>query len=286
MRSNQYIVFLRNSELSALTAFLALFLFVWDSTAQTQPQVIYQATDLTDTTVGEDLWQFSYSIAAVDFSVDQGWTAFFAPTIYRNLVALPSPNGADWDVLAVQPDEGLNAPGFYDAQALRAAPSLEAIFRVTFIWLGQGVPGIQPFTFYNSDFSTRSSGATSLELTLLTSGVIDGPFLKETNAVWNVPNKTFALAKTSTNLFFRIVGGGATRITAVRVVGTQIVVQYELIQTAQHLPASNITPHSWRESRLMATRGHFRIPVADRSGSRHRVLREAMHPIVKCYAWA
>ena len=65
-----------------------------------------------------------------------------------------------WSVLAVQPDVILNQPGFFDSQALVNSPSLADIFKVDFVWLGQGPPGLQPFTIYDVNFSSLSSGST------------------------------------------------------------------------------------------------------------------------------
>ena len=67
---------------------------------------------------------------------------------------------ADWNVLSAQPDLVLRQPGFYDAQAQRNSPSLVDPFSVTFVWLGSGAPGGQPFEIYNANFSTLFIGQT------------------------------------------------------------------------------------------------------------------------------
>ena len=72
----------------------------------------------------------------------------------------PPAVGADWSVLAVQPDLILRDPGFYDAQARIDSPAQNIRFSVSFVWLGSGTPGAQPYELYNADFSTRFSGQT------------------------------------------------------------------------------------------------------------------------------
>ena len=69
---------------------------------------------------------------------------------------------ADFDLLVVPPDLALTSNGFYDAQALRNAPSFADPFKVRFVWLGTAgtSPGAQPVTVYNADFSTQSQGQT------------------------------------------------------------------------------------------------------------------------------
>src|SRR5205807_5157582 len=40
-------------------------------------------------------------------------------------------------------------------------PSLSNLFNIRFVWLGTGTPASQPFTVYDTNFSTLSSGQTS-----------------------------------------------------------------------------------------------------------------------------
>ena len=70
---------------------------------------------------------------------------------------------ADFDLLTVQPDFNLSSNGFYDAQALRNNPSFADPFKLRFVRLGTGgaTPGAQPYTVYNTDFSTQSLGQTT-----------------------------------------------------------------------------------------------------------------------------
>ena len=68
---------------------------------------------------------------------------------------------ADFSLLVVQPDLALMSNGFYDAQALRNAPSFADPFRVQFVRLGTGTPGAQSVTIYDTDFSPISQTQTT-----------------------------------------------------------------------------------------------------------------------------
>lgn len=125
-----------------------------------QGQILYAATDLVDTTPGSDLWQYDYTLSGITFQANEGFSVFFDSAVYRNLQSFPPAVSADWNVLSVQPDVLLSAPGFYDALAVHNLPSPSSGHRITFVWMGQGMPGTQPFTVYNTDFSTRSFGQT------------------------------------------------------------------------------------------------------------------------------
>ena len=120
----------------------------------------FQAIDLADTTVGQDLWQFQYSLGGFDFQAGQGFSIFFDPQLYTNLQN-PQPDPSSiWSCIVVQPDVILQQPGFFDSQALVNSPSLADIFQVDCVWLGQGTPGPQFFSIYDVNFSTISGGST------------------------------------------------------------------------------------------------------------------------------
>ena len=125
--------------------------------------IIYNATDLADTTPGEDLWRYSYGVSGVAFFADQGFNVSFDRNLCTKLESPPPPVNADWDPLTIQPDLALDSDGFYDAQATRDNPSLANPFTLKFVWLGTGTPAAQPFTIYNADFSTREQGVTAPE---------------------------------------------------------------------------------------------------------------------------
>lgn len=120
----------------------------------------YLATDLADTTPGQDLWRYDYTVGGFNFQQNQGFSVFFNHTLYTGLQNPPPPVNADWNVLSVQPDVGLAQPGYYDAQAVNNMPSLSDPFTVNFVWLGQGAPDSQPFTIYDMNFATIASGQT------------------------------------------------------------------------------------------------------------------------------
>ena len=127
----------------------------------------FEVFDLADTTPGQDLWEYRYTVSDLTLTTGQGFTIFFDFNRYALLQNPPPLVNADWDPLTVQPDVALHSNGFYDAQALRNNPSLADPFKVRFVWLGSAgtVPGAQPVTVYNADFSTQSQGQTVPEPT-------------------------------------------------------------------------------------------------------------------------
>jgi len=110
--------------------------------------IFYQATDLADVVVGQDLWEYTYTVTGITFSQDQGFSILASDSLYRDL-AIPVPPNSDWDATVFQPDPVLTSPGAYDALALVSAPSLAGPFVVDFVWLGgANRPGSQPFEIY------------------------------------------------------------------------------------------------------------------------------------------
>lgn len=140
------------------TALLAAFVFTIP--ALRAQSLFFQASDQPDTTPGQDLWRYSFSFSGFNFQAGQGFSIFFDPLSIPALQATPPPVGPDWSILSIQPDLILRQPGYYDALALRNNPSLGSPFTVDFVWQGQGTPGAQPWTIYNTDFSTLFAGQT------------------------------------------------------------------------------------------------------------------------------
>jgi len=105
----------------------------------------FTATNLTDLTVGEDLWSYEYFVNGFVFDVDQGFSVYFDPAFYADLES-PPPSPPDWVALTIQPDDQLPSDGFYEVVALAPAPSLAGPFTVSFVWLGLSSPGAQRFT--------------------------------------------------------------------------------------------------------------------------------------------
>jgi len=113
--------------------------------------IAYEARDLPDVVVGQDLWEYEYFLSGFVFGVDEGFTVYASDALYQDLV-IPVAPGADWDALAFEPDVVLNSPGGYDALALVGGPSLAGPFVLNFVWLGGGRgPGSQPFEIYALD---------------------------------------------------------------------------------------------------------------------------------------
>ncbi|MFH1673379.1 MAG: PEP-CTERM sorting domain-containing protein [Pseudomonadota bacterium] len=124
-------------------------------------QILYEATNLADTTPGEDLWQYEYAVSDYSFDVDYGLTIYFDYSLYSNLVDPPPYVNDDWDPIVWQPDNGIPDDGAYDALALESGASLADPFAVSFVWLGSGVPGSQFFEVYDPYFNTIESGDTA-----------------------------------------------------------------------------------------------------------------------------
>jgi hypothetical protein len=115
--------------------------------------ISFEATDLIDQIAGEDLWLYRYLVSDRDFLAFQGFSTYFDPAFY-DLESDQNPNpqvNADWDVLILDTDLGLPDGGIYDALALTDHASLADPFVVTFVWLGTGAPGSQPFTINQFD---------------------------------------------------------------------------------------------------------------------------------------
>lgn len=122
--------------------------------------ITYEATDLTDNVIGEDLWRYTYTVSDHIFDVDNGFSIFFDYIDYANLEDPAPAVNSDWDILVLQPDSFLPDDGIYDALALLNAPSLLDAFTLDFVWLGAGTPGSQPFEVYDDSFNIISSGNT------------------------------------------------------------------------------------------------------------------------------
>jgi hypothetical protein len=128
------------------------------ASANPVPIIQYQATDMPDVTVGQDLWQYQYSVSystADTFMLNQSFSIFFDYNRYSGLQDPPPEvgTGTDWFTFVLQPDPGLPAEGEYDALALVDDPSLANSFSLTFVWLGKAgsTPGVQPFLLNQFD---------------------------------------------------------------------------------------------------------------------------------------
>jgi hypothetical protein len=120
----------------------------------------YTATDLTDVTPGEDLWEYSYVLSGFNLQTNQGFSIYFDATLFKDLQNPRPTANPQWSVITVQRDVLLQAPGYLDGLALVNSPSFQGPFQVAFVWLGVGVPGAQPFDVYDSNFQTLFSGSS------------------------------------------------------------------------------------------------------------------------------
>lgn len=113
--------------------------------------ITFEATNLKDSVLGQDLWMYTYFVSDAKFYADQGFTIFFDLGLYSDLSVSPKTPGApDWDPLVIQPDAKLESDGYFDSLALVKGASLANPFMVTFNWLGGAgsAPGIQRFEVY------------------------------------------------------------------------------------------------------------------------------------------
>jgi hypothetical protein len=93
--------------------------------------ITYEAIDLPDTTLGEDLWKYRYTVSGQPFATNEGFSIFFDPLNYASLENPAPIVNPDWDVLILQPDVFLPDDGVYDALALANNPSLSDTFNLT-----------------------------------------------------------------------------------------------------------------------------------------------------------
>ena len=127
------------------------------------PTVIFVATDLADTTVGEDLWRYAYSISG---PVDAFGSVnlLFSPASYANLVSQTT--DANLGLLETQPDTGLPADGIvYVTPFSDLLASDTALLSVDFVWLGGSgsTPGAQKFDVVDGAGGFAGSGVTRLQ---------------------------------------------------------------------------------------------------------------------------
>ncbi|MBX3670122.1 MAG: hypothetical protein KF778_17105 [Rhodocyclaceae bacterium] len=119
----------------------------------------FTPVDLPNVTPGFDLWQYEYSVSG-NFVAFGGFNLLFSPTLYAQLENPPPAINADWFASTLEPDPGLPADGLYSATALIGSPSLADKFIVSFVWLGNGTPGAQPFEVFDDSFNITESGRT------------------------------------------------------------------------------------------------------------------------------
>lgn len=151
----------RAIRLMAITAVTAALNFVAVSTAQAA-SVTYQATDLTDTTPGQNLWQIDYTVSG-PLDLFQGINLLFAPEQFADIMLLSNSSPDLLDVAPIlQPDAGLAADGLLTITALG---SLDTTFSgklgVSLVWSGSGTPGAQPYEWLDDSFNVIASDVTT-----------------------------------------------------------------------------------------------------------------------------
>ncbi len=122
--------------------------------------IVYEATDLADTSVGQDLWKYTYTVSDYSFIANNGFSIFFDHQLYSNLEDPAPLVNADWNILVLQPDDLLPDDGKYDALSLTNGASLVDQFVVSYLWSGNGTPGAQSYEIYDNSFNVVASGIT------------------------------------------------------------------------------------------------------------------------------
>lgn len=127
-------------------------------------EVAYFPRDIADVVVGDDRWVYEYTLDEFPYDDGYGFTVYFDPDLYADLDMSPDAPNAHWDAITVEPDANLGDDGFYDAEALVDLPSVGGVFRVSFVWLGAGSPGAQPFEVRDAapSYATVLTGTTVL----------------------------------------------------------------------------------------------------------------------------
>jgi len=144
---------------------LLLALVVFGSAVPADAVVVaFFPRNVADTVPGQDRWEYEYWLDSFPYDAGYGFTVYFDPNLYAELDATPPVPHVDWDAITVAPDPGLGEEGFYDAEALVDAASVDVIFTVSFRWLGAGTPGSQPFEVRepSPSFEVIESGNTVL----------------------------------------------------------------------------------------------------------------------------
>lgn len=140
---------------------LLSLLFFFAAGSASAYTVTYKAVDLTDTTVGEDLWQYRYVIGG-------NFDAFDAVEIIFDADKYSALDGdsavGPWTVLITQPDPALPAEGLVLATANEAVASPADEVVIDFIWLGGASgPGAQRYRVLDDGFDEIDNGTTRLQ---------------------------------------------------------------------------------------------------------------------------
>lgn len=142
--------------MATLTAALTLA-----STAWAAPGVTFLATDLADTTAGEDLWVFDYAITGPLVEFESVNLLFASRDFSPALAVLTSDISISTTVTA--PVASPAADGQVLATAMVPLPgNAFAAMSVQFVWTGAGLPGAQSFEVLDDQFNVLSTGTTMM----------------------------------------------------------------------------------------------------------------------------
>ena len=142
--------------MATLTAALTLA-----STAWAAPGVTFLAADLIDTTPGEDLWVFDYSITGPLAEFESVNLLFASSDFSPGLTVLTSDISISTTVTA--PVASPAADGQVLATAMvPLAGNAFAAMSVQFVWTGAGRPGSQSFEVLDDQYNMLSTGTTTM----------------------------------------------------------------------------------------------------------------------------
>ena len=124
--------------------------------------------DYNLTGLGGNVYRYNYTVHNNGPGPIQLFDIFFDPALYQESslsVVTPSPLSSQWSEIFLSSLPGI--PAAFDAMALNGgipAENTVSGFAVQFNWLGQGVPGSQPFEIQDPvSFAVLQSGATAPE---------------------------------------------------------------------------------------------------------------------------
>ena len=104
-----------------------------------------------------------YRSQGARFFQSEFFDIYFNPLLYGTLMPGPALN-AGWDTMVLQQPNPVNLPpfdrGIFDSSALVNNPSLASAFSVSFVYLGTGSPGSQPYEIFDANASLLESGLT------------------------------------------------------------------------------------------------------------------------------
>lgn len=125
--------------------------------------ISFTATNLADTTPGQDLWRYSYTLngAVSQFDV---FTFTFDDLLYGTL---SNPQPGTSASLQVQPlvQPATPTDGTFGVRVSQAPVGGSYVNRtgvaIDFVWKGVGTPSAQPFTLFNSSGTVLQTGTTA-----------------------------------------------------------------------------------------------------------------------------